>query len=70
MKINNFLIRVENTETGEVGYFTKDTYVARFCGCSVTAVNAIKAGFSKHFPQFKYEIVDAGEIKWKDINNV
>lgn len=68
MKLDNNLIKVTNTETGEFRYFTKDNYVAQWCGCSPSAIYGIKSGYSKHFPQFKYEITDGSEIKWKDIN--
>ncbi len=68
MKKNNNVIRITNTETGEIKYFTKDTYVQNYIGCSQTSMPLIKAGKSRNYANFKYEIVDGGEIKYKDIN--
>lgn len=70
MKQNNNLIKVTNTETGECKYFTGDAYVMIYIGCSQGAMPQIKSGKSAKFAKWKYEIVDASEIKWKDINNI
>lgn len=68
MKRDNNVIRITNTETGEVRYFTKDTYVQIYISCSQTAMPLIKAGKSRAYANYKYEIVDGGELKYKDIN--
>ena len=68
MKKDNNVIRITNMETGEIKYFTKDTYVQNYIGCSQTAMPLIKAGKSRQYSYIKYEIVDGGEIKYKDIN--
>lgn len=70
MKRDNNVIQITNTETGEVHYFTKDTYVQHCIGCTQSAMPLIKAGKSVRFPQWKYEIVDGGEIKYKYINKI
>lgn len=68
MKIDNNLIRLTNILNGEVKYFTKDSYVAQYLGCSNTALIQIKGGGSMKYQNWKYEIVDGGNIKYKDIN--
>lgn len=68
MKRDNNVIRITNTETGEVRYFTKDTYVQIYIRCSQAAMPLIKAGKSRSYANYKYEIVDGGELKYKDIN--
>lgn len=68
MKKDNNIIRITNNETGEVKYFTKDTYVQNYVGCSQTAMPLIKAGKSRDYRHIKYELVDGAEIKWGDIN--
>ena len=67
-KYSNDLIQITNNETGEVKYFTKDTYIQNYIGCSQTAMPLIKAGRSKQYSHIKYEIIDGSEIKYKDIN--
>ena len=68
MKKDNNVIQITNNETGEVKYFTKDTYVQNYIGCSQTAMPLIKAGKSKQYSYIKYEIVDGSEILYKYIN--
>lgn len=68
MKRNNNLIKISNIETGEVRYFTKDSYVQHYVACSQSAVTAIKTGKSRDYTYIKYEIVDGSNIKYKDIN--
>ncbi len=70
MKRDNNLIKLTNLKTGECNYFTNDSYVMVYIGCSQGALPQIKSGKSLKFPNWKYEIVDASEIKWKDINNI
>lgn len=70
MKKDNNLIRITNSETGEVKYFTKDTYVQNYIGCTQASLPSIKAGTSKKFTAYKYDIVEGSEIKWKDINEI
>lgn len=68
MKKNNNVIRITNLENGEVKYFTKDSYVQIHIGCTQTAMPLIKAGKSRVYANYKYEIVDGGELKYKEIN--
>ena len=68
MKKNNNVIKITNLENGEVKYFTKDTYVQIYIGCTQTAMPLIKAGRSRVYANYKYEIVDGGELKYKEIN--
>lgn len=68
MKKDNFIILITNTETGEHAYFTKDSYVQLYIGCSQSSIPQIKTGTSMKFKQWKYELVDGSEIQWKDIN--
>lgn len=68
MKKNQNLIKVTNEDTGEYRYFTKDSYVMAWIGCSVTALLQIRGNKSLKYSNYKYEIVDGSEIKWKDIN--
>ena len=68
MKRDNNLIQITNTQTGEVRYFTKDSYAQSYIGCSVTAMPAIKGNKSRDFKHIKYELIDGSEIKYKDIN--
>ena len=68
MKRDNFLIRVQNTETNETKYFTKDTYVLNYIGCSQAALPGIKAGTARKFSNWKYDVIDGSMILWKDIN--
>lgn len=68
MKKNNNIIKITNTENGEIRYFTKDTYIQNYIGCSQTAMPLIKAGRSRQYSHIKYEIVDGSMILWKDIN--
>lgn len=70
MKRDNYLIKITNTENGEVKYFTKDNYVLVYIGASQGALAGIKSGNSRDFSKFKYEIVDGSEIKYKDINDI
>lgn len=68
MKKDNNLIKITNVLTKEVRYFTKDSYVREYIGCSVTALTQLKSGGSPKYQNWKYELVDGGEIKYKDIN--
>lgn len=68
MKKDNFLIKITNEDTGEYRYFTKDSYVQAWTGCSVTALLQIRGNKSLKYSNYKYELVDGSEIKWKDIN--
>lgn len=68
MKKDNNVIQITNEENGEVKYFTKDTYVQNYIGCSQTAMPLIKAGRSKQYSHIKYDIVDGSLILYKDIN--
>lgn len=70
MKRDNNVIRLTNSETGEVYYFTKDYYVQICIGCTQSAMPLIKVGKSVRFPQWKYEIVDGSNILYKDINRI
>ena len=44
MKRDNNIIRLTNSETGEVFYFTKDYYVQICIGCTQSAMPLIKVG--------------------------
>lgn len=68
MKQNNNLIKISNILTGEVKYFTKDSYVREHIGCSISALTQIKSGGSPKYQNWKYQIIDGSEIKYKDIN--
>lgn len=68
MKQNNNLIKITNVLTGEIHYFTKDSYVRELLGCSTTAMYQLKAGGSPKYQNWRYQIVDGSEIKYKDIN--
>lgn len=68
MKKDNKLIKITNTETGEFRYFTKDSYVQAWTGCSVTALLQIRGNKSLKYSNYTYELVDGSEIQWKDIN--
>lgn len=68
-KKNNCLIKITSPE-GEVKYFTCDRLACMFIGCSTTAFIGIKSGNVKKFNGWKYDYVDGGEIKLKDIDNV
>jgi len=67
-KFNNNLIRIINSEIGETKYFTKETYVMNYIGCSQAAMPKIRTNKSRDYAYINYEIVDGSEIKWKDIN--
>ena len=69
MKRDNNLIKVTNLKTGEYKYFTNDSYVMVYIGCSQGAIPQIKSGKSLKFPNWKYEIVDGSNILYKNINN-
>ena len=69
MKKNNNLIKLTNLSTGEVHYFTKDSYVIRTIGCSQLAMPTIKFNRSpKYSSEWKYEIIDGGDLLYKNIN--
>ena len=51
MKRDNNIIRLTNSETGEVFYFTKDYYVQICIGCTQSAMPLIKVGKSVRFPR-------------------
>lgn len=68
MKTNNNLIKITNLDTGEFRYFTKDSYVQAYIGCSVTALLQVRGNKSLKYGNYKYEIVDGSEIKYKNIN--
>lgn len=68
MKTNNNLIKITNILTKEVKYFTKDSYVCKYIGCSNTALSGVISGNSPKYQNWKYEIVDGSEIKYKNIN--
>jgi len=70
MKTSNSLIKITNLDTGEFRYFTKDSYVQAWTGCSVTALLQIRGNKSLKYSKYKYEIIDGSEILWKDINIV
>ena len=70
MKWNNNIIRITNKETGEVRYFLKDEYVRIWLGISQAGLTGLKSGKSRKYEHISYDIVDGGEIKYKDINNV
>lgn len=70
MKQNNNLIKITNTQTNEVRYFTKNNHVCSYIGCGLLTLGMIKQGRSKTYKHYVYEIVDGSEIKYKDINNV
>ena len=68
MKKDNNVIKITNLKNNEVRYFTKEYYVMIYIGCSQAAMPNIKAGKSRDFSHIKYEIVDGGNIMYKDIN--
>ena len=70
MKKDNYLIKITNEDTGEYRYFTKDSYVQAWTGCSVTALLQIGGNKSLKYSNYKYEIVDGSNILYKDINNI
>lgn len=70
MKKDNNLIRITNSETGEVFYFTKDYCIKMRIGCTQSAMPLIKDGNSVCLHQWKYEIVDGSNILYKDINKI
>lgn len=70
MKKDNNVIQITNMKTSEVRYFTKDSYVQYYVGCTQAAMPLLKANCSKKFPYIKYEIVDGSNVLYKDINNV
>lgn len=68
MKIDNRLIKITNKDSGEYRYFTKDSYVQLYIGCSQSSIPQIKTGATLKYKNWKYELVDGSQIKWKDIN--
>lgn len=68
MKRDNFLMKFTNEDTGEYRYFTKDSYARQWIGCSITALGQIQSGTSLKYKNWKYELVDGSEIKYKYIN--
>ena len=71
MKLDQNLIRVTNERTGDVRYFTKDSYVCQYIGCAPITLNQIKSGKSMgKYRDFVYDVVDGSMILWKDINKL
>jgi len=68
MKKDNKLIFITNLDTKESRWFTKDSYVQQWIGCSTSSLPMIKANTSAKYSNWKYEIKEAGKIKWEDIN--
>lgn len=65
MKRNNDLIKVTNLKTKEVWWCTKTTYAGKVIGCSPAGVFA-----ERYKDNFRVEIIDGSEVKWKDINMI
>ena len=70
MNKENNLIKITNNVTGEARYFTRDIYVCKWIGCSVTSLSGIIANNSRKYTKWKYEIVDGSNILYKDINRI
>lgn len=70
MKKNNNLIKITNIEKNEVKYFTKDSYVIRYIGCTQGSLASIRSGHSRDYNQFIYEIVDGSDVVYKNINDI
>lgn len=70
MKRDNNLIKITNTKTGESRYFTKDSIAMTWIGCSLASMQLVKGNKCTKFNYIKYEIVDGGDILYKNINNV
>lgn len=65
MKRNNNLLKVTNLKTNETWWCTKTTYVGKIIGCTPAAVFC-----EKYKNDYKVEILDGSEVKWKDINKI
>ena len=70
MNKENNLIKITNKVTGEARYFTRDIYVCKWIGCSVTSLSGIIANNSRKYTKWKSEIVDGSNILYKDINRI
>lgn len=70
MKKNNNLIKITNTFNNEIKYFTKDSYVMKYIGCSQGALALIRSNNSRAYKGYVYELVDGSNIMYKDINDL
>ena len=70
MKKNNNLIKITNTFNNEIKYFTIESYVMKYIGCSQGALPLVRRNNSRAYKGYLYEIVDGSNIMYKDINNL